>query len=164
MDDRAIIDRINLEETVAGVVIYDGSGRTLFVSDQLQGASITPPERLQDVLSGDLTVGFDRTIGELPVYSVLRPIHNASNQVVGAFEVAQPLSLLAREIARTRTRFMLNTLTLVAAVTIAMLVLVRHLVARPLEHGPGRTDEARPPDSCDVVARDFLELADLLGA
>jgi 2-haloacid dehalogenase len=37
-------------------------------------------------------------------------------------------------------------------------------VARPLEHGPGRTDEARPPDSCDVVARDFLELADLLGA
>jgi signal transduction histidine kinase len=132
-DVQAIIDRINLEETVAGVVIYDGSGRTLFVSDQLQGASITPPERLSDVLNGDLTVGFDRTIGALPVYSVLRPIHDASNRIVGAFEVAQPLSLLTREIARTRQRFMLNTLTLVAAVTVAMLVLVRHLVARPLE-------------------------------
>lgn len=132
-DVQAIIDRINREETIAGVVIYDASGQTLFVSDQLQGANITPPERLTDVLRSNLTVGFDRRIGDLPVYSVLRPIHDASNRVVGAFEVAQPLSLLTREIARTRTRFTLNTLTLVGAVTVVMLILVRHLVARPLE-------------------------------
>ena len=36
-------------------------------------------------------------------------------------------------------------------------------VARPLEHGPGRAPEA-PDPSVDVVADDFLDLADQLGA
>ena len=36
-------------------------------------------------------------------------------------------------------------------------------VARPHERGPGAGAEA-PPVGCDVVARDFLELADRLGA
>ena len=37
-------------------------------------------------------------------------------------------------------------------------------VPRPLEHGPGRPVDATPDPSFDVVAMDFLDLADKLGA
>lgn len=37
-------------------------------------------------------------------------------------------------------------------------------VPRPTEHGPGQTRDLRPEHEFDVVARDFLDLADQLGA
>jgi len=36
-------------------------------------------------------------------------------------------------------------------------------VVRPLEHGPGQTIDLAPADAWDTVARDFQELANLLG-
>jgi 2-haloacid dehalogenase len=37
-------------------------------------------------------------------------------------------------------------------------------VPRPTEHGPGQTSDLRPEHDVDLVARDFLALADQLGA
>lgn len=37
-------------------------------------------------------------------------------------------------------------------------------VQRPMEHGPGQTSDLRPEQDWDVTARDFVDLADLLGA
>jgi 2-haloacid dehalogenase len=37
-------------------------------------------------------------------------------------------------------------------------------VARPLEHGPEGTPEPAPGSSCDIVAADFVDLAEQLGA
>jgi len=36
-------------------------------------------------------------------------------------------------------------------------------VRRPQEHGPGQTSDLAPEDDWDLVADDFIELADLLG-
>ena len=36
-------------------------------------------------------------------------------------------------------------------------------VARPTEHGPGQTSDLKPEQDWDVVARDFVELAERLG-
>ena len=37
-------------------------------------------------------------------------------------------------------------------------------VPRPTEHGPGQTTDLAPAEAWDVVARDFVDLADTLGA
>ena len=37
-------------------------------------------------------------------------------------------------------------------------------VARPAEHGPGQTSDLEPEQDWDVVAKDFVELAQMLGA
>jgi 2-haloacid dehalogenase len=37
-------------------------------------------------------------------------------------------------------------------------------VARPTEHGAGQTSDLKPAQDWDVVADDFVELADKLGA
>jgi len=37
-------------------------------------------------------------------------------------------------------------------------------VARPTEHGPGQTTDLKAEEDWDVIARDFNELADKVGA
>ena len=37
-------------------------------------------------------------------------------------------------------------------------------VARPAEYGPGQTSDLKPDEDWDVVVRDFVELATVMGA
>lgn len=53
---------------------------------------------------------------ETDAYSVLGALRGSEEEIAGAYEVAQPLSFVLAEMARTRHRFMLNTLTLLIAV------------------------------------------------
>ncbi|MBA3346051.1 MAG: HAMP domain-containing protein [Gemmatimonadales bacterium] len=79
------------------------------------------------------TATFEREIENQRVYSVLRAIRGTRGRVIGALEVAQPLSFIEAEKANVRRRFLLNTLTLLAALTLVTLWLVRRVVGRPME-------------------------------
>jgi signal transduction histidine kinase len=84
------------------------------------------------VLREGVAMTLERELDQQRVYSVLRPIRASDGTVIGAFEVAQPLATLRAELTRTRQRFLLNTLTLLTAVSIVILALVRRLVGAPL--------------------------------
>jgi two-component system, NtrC family, sensor kinase len=136
-DVQEIIDRLSREETVYGVLLYDEDGRVAYLSSPLEGVEPAPRAEVARVLEAGETATLERAIDAQPVFSVLHPIRDPLGRIVGAYEVAQPLDRLADEIANTRLRFLLNTLTLLAALTIGMLVLVRHLIARPLQRIAG---------------------------
>lgn len=130
---REVINRLSLEPTVYGVLVYDARGRRLFASDSVASALSPDAEHLAEVLSQGSTVALERELGRVPAISVLTPVRTASGRTVGALEVAQPLSRLETELARVRTRYVLNTLTLVAVVGILTIWLVRVLIGRPME-------------------------------
>jgi signal transduction histidine kinase len=132
-DVQEIIDRLSRERTIYGVLVYDFEGDVLLLSDPLTPDDAALPGPLREVLATGVPASLERTIDGEAVYSVLRPIHDPLGKVLGAFEVAQPLSFLRAEIASTRQRFLLNTLTLLLAITFVTLALVRSLVARPVE-------------------------------
>jgi signal transduction histidine kinase len=131
-DVQEIIDRVSRERTVYGVIVYAQDGGMLFLTDLLRPDHSAPDSLIGAVLTSGATSALEREIDEQPVYSIVRAIKDPIGGVVGALEVAQPLSFLQAELARTRQRFLLNTLTLLAAVTIVILALVRHLIAKPL--------------------------------
>jgi signal transduction histidine kinase len=85
------------------------------------------------VLASGRPTTFQRGLGEVEVYSVIRPLRDEDGTILGALEVAQPLTFLEAETARTRQRFLLNTLTLLLAVTVITFLLVRRFVSQPLE-------------------------------
>ncbi|MBD0320968.1 MAG: hypothetical protein ICV87_11585, partial [Gemmatimonadetes bacterium] len=116
-DVQEIINRISREPQIYGVLVYGRDGRVLFVSDPLQAGKAVPPALLGGVLGTGRAVELERDIEEQRVYSVLRPITGADGRPAGALEVAQPLASLRAEAARLRTRYVLNTLTLLAALT-----------------------------------------------
>jgi two-component system, NtrC family, sensor kinase len=136
-DVQEIIDRLSREETVYGVLLYDEDGRLAYLSDPLVGAEPAPAAVVAGVLDRGEAAELERALDGERVFSVLHAIRDPLGRVAGAYEVAQPRSRLAGEIRGTRIRFLLNTLTLLAALTIGMLVLVRHLIAKPLERIAG---------------------------
>jgi signal transduction histidine kinase len=171
-DVQTIIDRISREPQIYGVLVYSRDGRARFVSDPLQLGAAIPPAVLGGVLRTGNAARFEREIEGQPVYSVLQPIAGPGGAVVGAFEVAQPLASLHAEAARVRTRYVLNTLTLIAALSAVILWLVRRLVANPLDRlvtgvralGRGelayRIEPGRGAGEVAELAREFNRMAD----
>ena len=127
-----IINEISRVPSVYGILVYDRQGRPLIVSDPMRTPASAPRDVLDRVLQHGETVSFGREIEQTSVYSVLRPIRDRQASVTGVLEVAQPLSLVELERANTTQRFVLNTLTLLVALTGATLWLVHRFVARPL--------------------------------
>jgi signal transduction histidine kinase len=109
------------------------TGLLTLASDPLRTAGTTPPPGLRTALATGGSTGFEREIEHQRVYSVLRAIRGSRGTVIGALEVAQPLSFIEAEKAQVRRRFLLNTVTLLAALTLVTLWLVRRVVGRPME-------------------------------
>ena len=63
---------------------------------------------------------------------VLRPLLDEGGVVRGVLEVVQPLTSVTVQLARTRLRFGLNTLTMVVVVTLLLSWLVRRHLSTPL--------------------------------
>ena len=148
-----IVDRITRQPAIYAVVVYDAAGQRLFGPDSLAVAA--PPAPVAGVLASGRPAEFERAEDDVDVFSVVQPILSDDDRVVGAFEVLQPLAFLQQEQARTRVRFLLNTLVLLVAVTAVILWLVRRLVSRPLAGfadgvralGTGRLDHRVDPGS-----------------
>lgn len=173
-DAQELIDRLSREPMVYGVLVYDIDGSTVLHSEPLRASDAAPSEWVERVLRTGEPAEFERTIEDVEVFSVLRPIRDVLGKVIGAFEVTQPLSSLQTEIVRTRQRFLLNTATLLIAVTAVILLLVRRLVAGPLsrlitgaralaEGEMGHRVQSDPPGTeLAQLADEFNRMADRL--
>lgn len=131
-DVQDIIDEVSREPKIYGILVYDPRGEPLFVSAPLERSGRVAAESLDRLLSGEMMV-LRRTIGEDEVYSVLRPIPGARGHVAGILEVAQPLSFVEAERSQTTKRFILNTVTLLAVLSVLILWLVRRSISDPLD-------------------------------
>lgn len=129
---QTVINQVSLDPRVYGIIVYGPGGERRFVSDPLKSPGLAPPDALRHAMTGGETVSFQREIDDQLVLSVLRPII-VDSVTVGALEVAQPLSFLEAEKAGVRRRFLFNTLTLLLALSLVTLLLVRRVVGRPLQ-------------------------------
>lgn len=129
---QALVDEITQAPTVFGVLVYDSAGARTLASAPLGAAPPAPRDVLERVLETGGPETFERVIDGHRVYSVLRPLRDNRGQVSGALEVAQPLASLEAQKARVRRRYLLNTLTLVTALSLVTFWLVQRVVARPM--------------------------------
>jgi signal transduction histidine kinase len=124
---------VSLAPTVYGVIVYDSAGNQTFASDSVRTPTPPPRDILSRVLESGTPTGFERELDDRRVYSVLRAIHSRGGRITGALEVAQPLSFIEAEKAEVRQRYLLNTVTLLLALALVTLWLVRRVVTRPME-------------------------------
>jgi signal transduction histidine kinase len=126
-----MIDRIDREPSIYGVLVYDTLGRAQYVSSPLASAPAAAAEDIRSVLAGRAVRTLRRDVLEESVV-VLRPLVDERGYVRGVLEVVQPLTPVTEQLARTRLRFLLNTATLLIAVTLLLLWLVRRYLSEPL--------------------------------
>src|ERR1051326_5205124 len=129
---QSIINEIGHEPSIYGILVYDGQGRLLLISDSLKQLDATPPDSLRPVLLQGKTLNTERQMEDQKVYSVISPIRDAAGKPAGALEIAQHYSVMEAEKAAATQRLLLNTLTLLIAVTVLTVWLVRRLILRPL--------------------------------
>jgi two-component system NtrC family sensor kinase len=173
-DVQDIINRAAIQRQYYDVIVYDSLGKVLFSSDSTKAKQAAAREVVRDIFRTGTAASFERTLDGRRVYSVLRPIRSPRRKVVGAFEVAEPLSFIEAQKAESRQRFLVYTGLLLAALTIMILFLVRNLIARPLRQfveavrafGRGelghRVSEKHGGGELDVLAREFNNMADRL--
>ena len=128
-----IINQVSRARTVYAVLIYDSTGARTFASDALRAPDPPPASVLADVLRSGGITALEREIEGTRVFSVIRALRPPGGSVSGALEVAQPLDFIDAQLAATRSRFVLTTLSLLLAVTGVTLWLVRRVVSRPME-------------------------------
>ena len=169
-----IIDRLSRSPTVYGVVVYETDGGITYSSDPVRAPTSVGGEVLDSVLRSGAPVSVEREVDGIAVFSVIHPIADADGAVVGAFEVAQPLATVQAQVADVRQRFILNTLTLLGALTVVILWLVRRYLAEPLqrfvdavralERGEltHRIDATAHSGELDTLAREFNRMAEHL--
>jgi two-component system, NtrC family, sensor kinase len=131
-DVQAAIDRISNEPTIFGVIVYGADTTVLFTSQPVGTIEMAPLGAVRRVLSTEQPTDFTRDIRGESVYSIMRPLLGADGRITGVMEVVQPWEFVQAEKHRTRQRFVLNTLALFIALTLVIMLLVRRLIARPL--------------------------------
>ena len=169
-----LIDRLSQERTIYAILVYDLDGAVRFTSASLQRNDAAPPEVVGETLRTGSPISFERLMDDQEVFSVLKVFLGQSGEVAGAYEVTQPLSYVQADLARTRQRFLLNTLTLLIAVAGLTWWLVGRLVSRPLRRfsqavqvlGRGdlsyRVDDTHSSAELREVAQHLNEMADHL--
>lgn len=128
---QALLDEISITPTVYAIMVYDSTGVPTLRSGPLSAQTPAPGDSIARVLGGT-ELSFARQLDDVDVHSVLRPIRDASRRVTGVLEVTQPLTVVEAEKAKVRRRFVLNTITLLVAMILLTLVLVRRLVGDPI--------------------------------
>jgi two-component system, NtrC family, sensor kinase len=131
-DVQDAIDRISQQPTIFGVIVYSPENSVLFTSRPVGPVASAPPEAVARVIRTGLPESFSREFSGESVYSIMRPLFGASGEITGVMEVVQPWQFVHAEKRRTRLRFILNTLALLAAVTVVIMFLVSRQIARPL--------------------------------
>jgi signal transduction histidine kinase len=131
-DVQAAIDRISYEPTIFGVIVYGADTSVLFTSQPVGIIETAPLAAVRRVVETLEPTSFTREIRNQRAYSMVRPLLGPDGEVVAVMEVVQPWQFVQAERQRTRSRFLFNTLALIAAVTLVIVLLMRRLIARPL--------------------------------
>jgi two-component system, NtrC family, sensor kinase len=170
-DVQAAIDRISYEPTIFGVIVYGADTSVLFTSQPLGTIETAPLGAVRRVIATLEPTSFTRDIRNQRVFSIVRPLLGPDGEVVGVMEVVQPWQFVLAEKQRTRLRFIWNTLALFAALTFVIVLLMRRLIAQPLNSfveavralGRGelgyRTSQARPGAELAGLAVEFNRMA-----
>lgn len=169
-----VVQRLTLDPQIHGVRVYARDGSVAFASASLLDEPSASPAVLTQVVEQGDTAAFERNLAGVRMQILLRPLRGEDDALIGAFELTLPLTFVETEMARTRTRFILNTITLVIALTVLTLWLVKRQIGEPLERlvtavkavGAGelafRIDEDPRAADLAVVAREFNRMAERL--
>lgn len=130
-DAQQFINRLSQNPKIYSVILYDEQGQITMLSDPLVAAEIRFPPEVQQVLATGEPVEIKRRIGAQEVFSVLMPIRISETRR-GAFEITQPSSFIEADFAAARRDIFIIILTLLAVISLGVLVVMRRNLARPI--------------------------------
>ena len=132
LDAQRLINRLSKNSNVYGAILFNAEGRIEVVSNSLVLGEINYPGEVRLAIQEKRVKEVNRRINDQEVFSVITPIQNG-NTVVGAFEIAQPISFIYAELSQER-RNIATTAGLLSLIILLVVSLVLHFnLTRPVQ-------------------------------
>ena len=137
---RKFIDAVGPRGNIHGVILYDREGKQVAVSASLRHGEDFPDLDPTPIFALDTRPVFNQGTGiegyirdqNVLIYYRVEPVFNSRAQPMGAFVVARRGSRLITSIEARRDRIIMTTSTLVALLSLLILVIVRRSITRPI--------------------------------
>jgi two-component system, NtrC family, sensor kinase len=131
-DAKSLIDRLSDNPKIYGVILFNQEGQIAMLSDPLIPEEIRYPAEVQRVIASGTPAEIVRSIQDEDVFSIIMPIYVGS-EIHGAFEIAQPISLVSADVAQARRDIAVTTLVLFAIIFLIVLFSTRRSLTRPIK-------------------------------
>jgi signal transduction histidine kinase len=122
LDAQRLINRLNENANIYGAILFNAAGQIEVVSNSIIAEQIAYPSEVKLALRTLQPIEVIRQINNQDVFSVISPLQNG-NVVVGAIEIAQPISFIRAELIQER-----RNIAFTAAILSIIILLVASLV------------------------------------
>lgn len=127
------VDRFSNRERLAGIAIYDNKNNLLISSRNLPKEIIENSELVSNAMDADKEMGNFVNSNETKLYFYVNPIHQEKS-VVGALLVVQKAQYIETRILDLWKNNVLRLLVQALIISIAMVIIIKLVVFRPLSH------------------------------
>jgi len=178
---QSLIDGVGRAGNIHGLVVYDRAGKAVVTSVSLVDRAIAPnldPAPVLDIdprptlANGESREGYVEHPAH-PVYYRVEPIFDSQNRLAGAVVVGRRGLGLPDMLQARRNRILITTATLIAMLSLSILMLVRRNISLPIERlidriqavGVGPWDRRVPVEGnneISMLAREFNQMCERL--
>ena len=173
-DAKQLIDRLNENPKLFGVLLFDEGGNISMLSDPLAVDDVDYIPEAQRVIDSGEPFETERFAGGQRVFSITMPLDLGAGRR-GAFEIAEWMSFVEGEIARARLGIVLTTGLLWLTVSVVVFAVMRRTLGSPIREllagaeavGRGHLDHRVAVSGTNElarVAREFNQMAARLAA
>lgn len=132
LDATRLINRLSENANIYGAILFNAKGQIEVVTNNLTAKEISYLKEVQHVLQTAQSTEITRRLNEQDVFSVISPIKNGEG-VVGAIEIAQPISFIHAEVVRERWNIALTAASLCIAILLVVSLVLHFNLTRPVQ-------------------------------
>ena len=127
-----LIERLKENIGIYSVLLFDLSGNVTLASHPNTSAEISDVKEAKEVIATGQRKELERQLNGEDVFSIILPLRG-NHELVGALEIAQPISFVHAEIARMRGEIVLMALLLCVTIFFVVMVVTNYSLTRPIQ-------------------------------
>ncbi|MFN7931114.1 MAG: ATP-binding protein [Blastocatellia bacterium] len=132
LDAERLINRLSENTNIYGAILFNAEGQIEVVSNRLMAGEINSPGEVKLAMAEKRAIEINRQINQQEVLSVISPIQNG-NTVVGAVEIAQPISFIHAELMQERRNIAKTAASLSAMILLVVSLVLHFNLTRPVQ-------------------------------
>lgn len=132
LDAQQLINRLGQNERIYGVLLFNQSGQVQIVSNTLKAEVIHDTEEAKQVIANGNQIEHIRRLKDEDVFSVLLPLRS-EGRILGAMEIAQPISFVNQEISQARRHSTQKAMILCLAIFLIVAIVTHYNLTLPIQ-------------------------------
>jgi len=131
LDAQRLINRLSENANIYGAILFNTEGNIEVVSNSLIAGAINFPGEVKLAIEMKRPMEVFRQINNQDVFSVIAPIQSG-NSIVGAIEIAQPISFIRAELTQERRNIAMTAASLSAIILLVASLVLHFNLTRPV--------------------------------